>query len=197
MNSAEYRIEHPCPICKKIFTTTDSVHVHQFLVHHIRDPRMKVMTCTECGKEFVKRTAFENHLVSHAGLKPHPCPFCDKRFITYSNVADHTKKVHLTRIQRFNADAGQEMTEVNGLPVIGRGPGYVITAATGDGSASPYIRPVKKKKRPIQIGVPKPVAVVGTSKPVVKTQSRPFTGLLPILEEGSVTIIKLGRFVGP
>ena len=47
------------------------------------------ITCSECGKTFLRGTDYKRHMMSHTGLKPYNCDVCGKGFIQKSRFKTH------------------------------------------------------------------------------------------------------------
>ncbi|XP_077341418.1 uncharacterized protein LOC143986888 [Lithobates pipiens] len=56
-------------------------------------PTDKRFSCTECGKCFCFKSAFDRHKTSHTGEKPYSCSECGKCFSNNSNYHTH-KRMH-------------------------------------------------------------------------------------------------------
>ena len=51
--------------------------------------------CSFCGKHFLTRQTFKDHVNIHTGEKPHVCKFCGATFASRGNLRMHEKTVHL------------------------------------------------------------------------------------------------------
>ena len=64
---------------KKVFHTPDSKKTH---------------VCSVCGKGFVVKQAYLDHMNIHTGDKPHQCKFCSMRFSDSCNCRKHMRSSH-------------------------------------------------------------------------------------------------------
>eukprot|EP00092_Neocalanus_flemingeri_P018938 GFUD01020514.1.p1 GENE.GFUD01020514.1~~GFUD01020514.1.p1 ORF type:complete len:367 (-),score=96.69 GFUD01020514.1:32-1132(-) len=49
------------------------------------------ITCTECGKNFLRGNDFKRHMMCHTGVKPYNCEVCGKGFIQKSRFKSHVE----------------------------------------------------------------------------------------------------------
>ena len=77
-----------CDICKKIFTTSSSVHVQT--VHE----KLKPYVSTECNKTFGLKNSLTAHMGVHTNDKPFKCSFCEKAFERKDTLSGHTIRMH-------------------------------------------------------------------------------------------------------
>lgn len=88
--------EHPyvCSFCQKSFASKASVDTHQLRAHNLNPE--SALSCSECGKLFIRRSALEVHLKIHSPHKPFHCEHCGKSFTQKVSrdihVAKHTGK---------------------------------------------------------------------------------------------------------
>jgi hypothetical protein len=57
--------------------------------------RLAKLTCSLCGKTFVKKTNLKHHLMLHRGEKPWKCHVCEWRFVQKCNLKKHLES-HVT-----------------------------------------------------------------------------------------------------
>ncbi|XP_029935538.1 zinc finger protein 678-like [Myripristis murdjan] len=99
---------HRCSICFRSFQRATRLKQHHMLVHfnlktqevpqkvHRRkDPTPpKVFTCQVCSKSFRFKSLLASHSLTHTGVKPHACEFCDRTFRRFSHLKRHREVVH-------------------------------------------------------------------------------------------------------
>ena len=82
----------PCTICGEMFGT-NFMNKH-ILSKHRANNEMK-HKCSFCGKHFLTRQKFKDHVNIHTGEKPYMCKFCGATFASRGNWRMHEKTVHL------------------------------------------------------------------------------------------------------
>ena len=50
--------------------------------------------CLYCNKQFIGSWALHRHMRTHTGERPYPCPACDYRATTRSNMLRHVNNKH-------------------------------------------------------------------------------------------------------
>ena len=75
-------------ICQRTFTAKCSMEQHQ----RVHD-NLKPYICDHegCGKAFSQPSNLARHMRLHTGEKPFACSFCDKSFVSGSNLKMHLK----------------------------------------------------------------------------------------------------------
>ena len=84
-NSEKHEAQHLCPSCGQTFKTKNAAKKHaatQHLIFLDNPEEIFIYTCSfqDCGRRFVQRTRFLDHLNAHTGVKPHACSHCKKKF---------------------------------------------------------------------------------------------------------------------
>ena len=110
----ESKTELPCAKCEKLFTSLKLLNAHKKAVHekvpcrecgklfgmtnmifhmksaHTPDDRKKFQ-CDKCGKGFINKQHFSEHLNIHTGEKPYKCKFCPAAFAIKNSCAKHER----------------------------------------------------------------------------------------------------------
>ncbi|XP_063229156.1 zinc finger protein 211-like [Bacillus rossius redtenbacheri] len=56
--------------------------------------------CTSCGRSYKRKSALTSHQNHECGKQPQlPCPFCQYRFKTRSNLNRHLRMMHLAELE--------------------------------------------------------------------------------------------------
>ncbi|XP_055587133.1 zinc finger protein 90-like [Uranotaenia lowii] len=81
-----------CPFCDKWFSTFNSLHKHNAIVH----TRKKLeFGCGECGKHFATKRYLEDHCsIEHIREPRYACQTCGKTFFRYHLYRPHCRNVH-------------------------------------------------------------------------------------------------------
>lgn len=104
---------HPCPVCKKLFSSASSVELHMakhtgikpfkcelcefstarklYMKKHmlIKHSAIKPFLCTECGHTCSTEADLTRHVFSHTGERPYVCTLCDYTGTTEQNLKSH------------------------------------------------------------------------------------------------------------
>ncbi|XP_053685533.1 transcription factor grauzone-like [Sabethes cyaneus] len=94
-----------CPQCDKILACKASLSVHLLRVH---SGQRHARICDTCGKEFLSKSAYEQHLKKHQGIKTPEqklqCPTCNKWLVGRLGYQRHMRYIHNESGQSFVCD---------------------------------------------------------------------------------------------
>ena len=79
-----------CPMCRKDFSTSKGLTVHQRLSHGPgRSQRaVRPFSCSVCGKHFLRSSSLKPHMSIHVG-EPYACTQCGRRYSCRGNLGRH------------------------------------------------------------------------------------------------------------
>ncbi|XP_021961384.1 zinc finger protein 83 [Folsomia candida] len=98
-----------CHICRKTFTTNDSLALHRFAAHLSEEEKVALVKqgsgrmCLFCQKILPDNRAYRSHLASHTKEKPFRCDQCEKQFSAKSNLNLH-KRIHTSNPKWYKCD---------------------------------------------------------------------------------------------
>ena len=79
-----------CPYCHNSFPSYGRMNEHVKYVHQHR-PRYQ---CETCGKGFINRLHYLDHLAAHTGSKRHVCAICQSQFTFKPSLKRHVLHFH-------------------------------------------------------------------------------------------------------
>ncbi|XP_056442709.1 zinc finger protein 174-like isoform X3 [Gadus chalcogrammus] len=79
-----------CPMCRKDFSTSKGLTVHQRLSHGPGGSQRAVrpFSCSVCGKHFLRSSSLKPHMGIHVG-EPYACTQCGRRYSSRGNLGRH------------------------------------------------------------------------------------------------------------
>lgn len=80
-----------CSECSSMFTAASGLKKHCLRYHSEQRP----VACDMCDKSFVCQSECNLHKLRHHSEKNVPCPLCDGKFHSHSNLRSHIRKVHM------------------------------------------------------------------------------------------------------
>ncbi|XP_037093751.1 zinc finger protein 546-like [Pollicipes pollicipes] len=83
-------IQHPCPICKKLFSREDVIAGHIKRVHMKERPYV----CNHCGKGFVSLYSMQRHEMIHTNSYRFYCQECGDGFRQKQQLTAHMRHKH-------------------------------------------------------------------------------------------------------
>ena len=83
-----------CPRCQCTYASKGGLTEH---VRHIHDNASRYR-CDTCGKGFIIRSDYYDHLAAHTGVKQYVCSVCLKEFTRKSNMKAHMLQFHPAEI---------------------------------------------------------------------------------------------------
>lgn len=101
-----------CDICKKLFSTRDSLSRHQLRTHFTADKRLK---CPLCDFKTALATSLSRHINLHTDNRKFICDQCGSCFHTLSALKDHTVYVHSNERNYSCEICGQRFKLKSGL----------------------------------------------------------------------------------
>ncbi|XP_065203762.1 zinc finger protein 93-like [Planococcus citri] len=101
-----------CDICKKLFSSRDSLSRHQLRTHFTGDKRLK---CPLCDFKTALATSLSRHVNLHTENRKFICDQCGSCFHTLSALKDHTVYVHSNERNYSCEICGQRFKLKSGL----------------------------------------------------------------------------------
>lgn len=80
--------KHACNQCNLSFIESNSLRLHM-QTHLDPEQRSYKIICKFCGKKFVSKTNYKDHLNKHTGDKPYECDLCGRKFGFKSMIDKH------------------------------------------------------------------------------------------------------------
>lgn len=81
---------HICDECGKDFLHSFTLVEHIEIVHQGK----RLLNCNVCEKAFSRAGSLRTHKLIHTGVKPFPCPLCDKKCREKIQLIKHLQKKH-------------------------------------------------------------------------------------------------------
>ena len=103
-----------CPTCGKSFSRKSYLKLHQLRVHDDNYQGRYKCEVKTCGRYFDDKTAFQDHLNLHKGIKPHVCEKCGKSFTTTRSLVNH-RRLCLENLRHNCSDCEKQFDSVSAL----------------------------------------------------------------------------------
>ncbi|KAL3832718.1 hypothetical protein ACJMK2_024335 [Sinanodonta woodiana] len=87
--------KHACLICGSKFLNLSALKSHQE-THKTEEEKEYKFVCPHCGKRYLSKANFDDHLNKHTGDKPYSCEVCHRKFGFRTMLAKHKIFVHST-----------------------------------------------------------------------------------------------------
>ena len=82
-----------CSKCERRFSCKASLIAHQE-THKPKEERTYKYVCNFCGKQYLLKSNYEDHLNKHTGEKPYHCKLCNRSFGFRSMLVKHNIYIH-------------------------------------------------------------------------------------------------------
>ena len=79
-----------CPQCPCTYASKFGLNEHVNLIHE----KLSRYRCETCGKGFMVRSRYLDHIATHAGVQRHACPICHMYFTHKGSLKRHVLCVH-------------------------------------------------------------------------------------------------------
>ena len=79
-----------CPQCQRSYVTKCGLNVHVDRIHK----KQYRYRCETCGKGFIGRCAYHDHIAAHTGFKRYTCSMCDMKFMNKSSLKKNVLHFH-------------------------------------------------------------------------------------------------------
>nr|XP_006812793.1 PREDICTED: zinc finger protein 729-like [Saccoglossus kowalevskii] len=80
--------QYKCPYCE--YSCKNMTLLKRHLSKHI-GKKHTTLKCEQCGKEFLRKSRLDRHMLIHSDVKPFKCKHCEKRYYTVGNLKKHIK----------------------------------------------------------------------------------------------------------
>ena len=79
-----------CPQCQRSYVTKGGLKVHVDRIHK----KQYRYRCETCGKGFIGRCVYHDHIAAHTGVKRYTCSMCEMKFMNKSSLKKHVFQFH-------------------------------------------------------------------------------------------------------
>ena len=79
-----------CPQCQRSYATKHGLKEHVDTIHK----KQYRYRCETCGKGFVGRCVYHDHIAAHTGVKRYTCSICDNLFTNKRALKAHVSHLH-------------------------------------------------------------------------------------------------------
>ena len=79
-----------CPQCQRTFAYQSGLNQHVKHVHQ----KLNRYQCETCGKGYLHRSNYHDHVAAHTGVKRHVCSICLKLFTFKHGLKAHVLRFH-------------------------------------------------------------------------------------------------------
>ena len=80
-----------CRQCQRSYVSISGLNEHVNKMHK----RLTRYRCETCGKGFMDRSRYYDHVAAHTGVKQHTCSICEKKFMNNASLRKHVLRFHL------------------------------------------------------------------------------------------------------
>ena len=88
-----------CPQCPCTYASKFGLNEHVNLIHE----KLSRYRCETCGKGFMVRSRYLDHIATHAGVQRHACPICHMYFTHKGSLKRHVLCGHPNEAAASNA----------------------------------------------------------------------------------------------
>ena len=75
-----------CAQCQRSYVTKGGLTEHVNKLHK----KLSRYRCQTCGKGFIDRCLYHDHIAAHSGVKRHACSICDMKFTYKSSLKEYS-----------------------------------------------------------------------------------------------------------
>ena len=79
-----------CPQCQRSYVTKHGLKEHVDTIHK----KQYRYRCETCGKGFVGRCVYHDHIAAHTGAKRYTCSMCQMKFVNKGTLKTHVLHLH-------------------------------------------------------------------------------------------------------
>ena len=89
-SSNRFGKQFACPQCQRSYVTKCGLKQHVDRIHK----KQFRYWCETCGKGFIGRCTYHDHIAAHTGVKRHTCGLCEMKFMNKSSLKKHVLYFH-------------------------------------------------------------------------------------------------------
>ena len=79
-----------CRQCQRSYVSISGLNEHVNKMHK----QLSRYRCETCGKGFMDRSRYYDHIAAHTGVKQYTCSICEKRFMNNGSFRKHVLHFH-------------------------------------------------------------------------------------------------------